>query len=308
MDIRQLRYFVAIVEEGSFSRAAARVNVAQPALSAHVRRMEGDLGVDLLLRSPRGVAPTEAGQVLLSRARLLIADLERTMEEVRSVETDPSGTVRIGLPGTISDILSLPVIAAVTERYPNVKLIVSEAMSGFVKEWVLDGRIDFAVLYGTGRVQGVRQELLLNEELVLLMPPDVEGQGSSLGEFLSCNPLILPSETHGLRAVVDRYVRNAGILVEPVIEIDSYSNIKRLVRKGYGCSILPLCAVVDERDAGDLLLRSFEGSPLWRSAYLSMSSSRAITQAAAAVGVILKEQVARLIAQGHWVGAKLPTR
>jgi LysR family nitrogen assimilation transcriptional regulator len=105
MDLRQLRYFLAIVEEGSISNAAKRGNVAQPALSVHMRKLEAELGAQLLVRGPRGVTPTEAGDLLANRARTLLSDMERSKEEVRSLGQEPVGTVRLGLPGTISSIL-----------------------------------------------------------------------------------------------------------------------------------------------------------------------------------------------------------
>ncbi|MFT7391214.1 MAG: LysR family nitrogen assimilation transcriptional regulator, partial [Paracoccaceae bacterium] len=144
MDIKQLRHFLAIVEEGSFSRAALRIGVAQPALSLRVRKMEEALGTPLLLRSAGGVTPTEAGELLARRARTLLADLDRTEEEIRSLGAEPSGKVRIGLPGTISGIVSVPLIALMRARHPRIRLNIAEAMSGFVAEWLRDGRIDLA--------------------------------------------------------------------------------------------------------------------------------------------------------------------
>ena len=116
MDIRDLRYFVTIVEEGSFSRAALRLRIAQPALSVKVRKLEAYLKTQLLLRGPHGVKPTEAGKLLLLRARAIVADLSRAEAEIRSLGHQPSGTVRIGLPGTISGILSVPLIARTRKK------------------------------------------------------------------------------------------------------------------------------------------------------------------------------------------------
>src|SRR5690606_260802 len=147
MDIRQLRYFVAIAEQGSFSRAAALLHIAQPALSLHVRNMEFDLGTPLLFRSPKGVVPTEAGEILLRNARIIIDQLAIAEEEIRGHDNDPSGEVRLGLPGTISQILAVPLITAARTRYPKIKLRIAEAMSGFVLEWMRDARIDLAILY-----------------------------------------------------------------------------------------------------------------------------------------------------------------
>lgn len=129
-----MRYFIEIVEQGSLSRAAARLNVAQPALSIHLRNMEAELATPLLLRGRGGVVPTEAGQILLRAARRIVNEQVSAMDEIRSLGQEPSGEVRLGLPGTIADILAIPLIEAARRRYPRVRITLSEAMSGFVAE------------------------------------------------------------------------------------------------------------------------------------------------------------------------------
>lgn len=304
MDLRQLRYFLAIVEEGSFTRAAQRVNVAQPALSLHVRNMEEALGTPLLLRAPQGVTATEAGELLARRARSLLMDLERTEEEVRSLGREPMGTVRLGLPGTISGILSVPLIARCRERYPKIKIVIAEAMSGFVREWLLDGGVDLAVLYAEPRETGVRSEPLLEEELVMLAPPGATGaQQTTLGKLADI-PLILPSGAHGLRAMIEDKLRSEGISVAPEIEVDSYGNIKRLVEQGYGCSVLPFHAVAREAADGRLSVSHFDAPGLWRRTYLAHATARPLTRAASVVSDILTTVAGELISEGTWAGAR----
>ncbi|WP_163849278.1 LysR family transcriptional regulator [Pseudooceanicola aestuarii] len=301
-----MKYFVAIVEDGSFSRAAARLGVAQPALSRHVRRMEDDLGTPLLLRGPTGATPTPEGQLLLRRARVLLADLDATLEELRSLNHDPAGSVRLGLPGTVSDILSIPLIARCRARYPRVRIVIAEAMSGFVREWLLDGRIDLAVIYGELQEPALRTDLLLDEELVLLLPPDT-GTDVAVApgpESLARLPLILPSGAHGLRVMIDQRLRAQGITVTPEIEVDSYRNIKRLVAGGYGASVLPRHAVADAAEAGHLLLRPFAAPGLRRSAYMARANARPAPRAAQLVASLLREVTAELIAKGDWPGAR----
>lgn len=304
MDLRQLRYFLAIVEEGSFTRAAQRVNVAQPALSLHVRNMEEALGTPLLLRAPQGVSATEAGELLARRARSLLMDLERTEEEVRSLGREPMGTVRLGLPGTISGILSVPLIARCRDRYPKIKIVIAEAMSGFVREWLLDGGVDLAVLYAELRETGVRSEPLLDEELVMLAPPGKAGaQLTPLGKLADI-PLILPSGAHGLRAMIEDKLRSEDISVAPEIEVDSYGNIKRLVEQGYGCSVLPFHAVAREAAESRLSVSRFSAPGLWRRTYLAHATARPMTRAASAVSDILTTVAGELISEGTWAGAR----
>jgi LysR family nitrogen assimilation transcriptional regulator len=301
MDTRKLRYFLAIVEEGAFSRAAGRLNVAQTALSLHVRRMEEALGTPLLIREPQGVRVTEAGDLLARRARAVLSELDRTEEELKSFGREPSGTVRIGLPGTISGILSVPLIAETRARYPRIKLIIAEAMSGFVRDWLHNGRVDLAVLYAELREPGVRSEVLLREELVLLRPPGPTSAPLP-PEALKDLPLILPSNAHGLRKMIEADL--PGMTLDPVIEVDSYASIKKLVAAGYGCSVLPYHTVVDEVARGALQALPFAGPGLSRHACLAYASARPLTGAAEAVSLLLKEVVAGLIRDETWAGAR----
>ncbi|PRY85071.1 LysR family transcriptional regulator [Donghicola tyrosinivorans] len=304
MDFRQLRYFQAIVEEGSFSRAASRLNIAQPALSLHVRRMEEDIGAPLLLRGPHGVTPTEAGEVLARRAAALLADLAQTREELRSLGHEPTGTVRLGLPGTISNLISVPVIAGSQAQFPKIKIIVAEAMSGYVREWLLDGRIELAVVYTELRDAGVRSEPLLHEDLVVFAPAGTDADLDAQ-TLLAKMPLILPTGSHGLRKMLDDRLRGMDIPVDPAIEVDSFANIKRLVRDGYGCSVLPLHAVQAEAAEGAVTLHPFGGAGLRRTVYLAYSTSRPLGRAAAAIGALLRELAVDMVQKGQWAGAEL---
>mgnify|MGYP002041603826 FL=1 len=207
MDLRQLRYFIGIVEAKSFSRAAISLRVAQPALSLHVRNMEADLGTELLLRTPQGVVPTAAGELLLERARRLVADFEDMKRAVSESDNEPAGEVRLGLPGTIGELLSVPLILKTRQAYPRIHLTVAEAMSGFVLEWLAEGRVDLGLLYIPDDRHGLRSVALLSEELCLFGPaegvpgcPPPQGGTATLDEICRM-PLVLPGIGHGLRTL-----------------------------------------------------------------------------------------------------------
>src|SRR6476646_57776 len=127
LDLRQLRYFAQVVESGSFSKAANQLNVAQPALSQHVRHMEEELGVALLHRGAQGVSPTEAGERLMRHAKRILAEFAEIHDSVRGETIAPRGEVRFGMPGTVSELLAAPLIEAAKERYPDVRIRVVEA-------------------------------------------------------------------------------------------------------------------------------------------------------------------------------------
>lgn len=311
MDIRQLRYFVAIVEQGSFSRAATILHIAQPALSLHVRNIEADLGTPLLFRSPQGVVPTEAGEILLRNARIILDQLVVTEEEIRGHKSDPSGVVRLGLPGTISEILSVPLITEARRRYPRIQLRIAEAMSGFVLEWMREARIDLAVIYRKVSDAGLATVELLEEELVFFAPEGGLGEeavlpapGRRLGlAEVAGLPLILPGQDHGLRSLLDQHAKTAKVELNVSIEVDSYSNIKELVAAGFGCSVLPLNAVSREVQAGSLRSWTIADPPIRRSVHLASAVERPMTNAVAAIRDLVQELLRELARNGNWAGA-----
>ncbi|AXC48810.1 LysR family transcriptional regulator [Paracoccus suum] len=313
MDLRQLRYFIAIAEQGSFSRAAVVLHVAQPALSLHVRNMEAALGTALLVRTPRGVELTEAGTILLRHARIIMDQITVAAEEVRGRHSDPAGDVRLGLPGTIGQILAVPLITAANQRYPRIKLRIAEAMSGFILEWMREGRIDLAVLYGQAAEHGIRTEQLLDEQLQFFGP--AEGLRSEVlppphsplaFAEIARLPLILPGIGHGLRDLLGRHAQVHQVELNTVIDVESYSNIKALVAEGLGYSILPEHAIAAE--VAEARLRSWPvAAPgITRGIYLAHSASRPMTSAVSTVLALARETLHDLARTGRWIGATEP--
>lgn len=308
MDVRQLRYFVAIVEQGSFSRAAQSLNVAQPALSAHVRNMEADLGAQLLFRSPQGVVPTEAGVTLMRHARLIIDQLAVTEAEVRGHAAEVRGEVRIGIPGTISQKLAVPLILAVRARYPAIKLRIAEAMSGFVLDWLKGGQVDLAILYFPAGDRSLASERLFVEELCLIGPDASRGlalpDGGEVGfARLAELPLILPGAAHGLREMLERLASAQNVGLNSEMDVDSYAAIKDLVERGLGFSVLPLHAVSAEAAAGRLRCWSIVEPGIQREVHLVKPSDRPLTRAVTAVEALCRDVLLTLVADGVWDGA-----
>lgn len=309
IDLRQLRYFVAIVEQGSFSRAASFLHVAQPALSLHVRNMEADLGATLLHRIPRGVVPTEAGAILLRHARIILNQLTVAEEEVREHRNDPSGEVRLGVPGTIAQIVAVPLITAVRLRYPKIKLRIAEAMSGFILEWMREERIDLAVLYGQAEEHGIRTEPVLEEELLFFGPARPEEDLPPSGEAIDFArvvglPLILPGRGHGLRDLLESRAEALQSRLNTVIDVDSYANVKSLVEEGFGYSVLPENAIASEVAEARLSRWLITNPAINRSIYLAHSASRPMTNANSVVLALLRDTLRDLARSGQWIGAR----
>lgn len=305
MDLRQLRYFVEIVEQSSLTRAAARLNVAQPALSIHLRNMEAELGTELVIRSHSGVSVTEAGQMLLAHARRMLAEQESVENDIRNLGTEPAGQVRLGLPGTIGAVLTVPLIEAAQKLYPKIRITVSEAMSGFVVNWLREGQIDFAIIYSELSERGLRSDAILREEIFAIAPPGkLKGSRLDLPSFRGF-PFILPSRGHGLRALIDGRFELHGQAPDVAIEIDSYSSIKALVARGHGISLLPLHAIGDEMEKGLMKALPVGPEPLQRNVLLGYHSSKPMTRCQSVIHDLIRELMTEMALDGRWPGALL---
>jgi len=308
MDLRQLRYFVEIVERASLTRAAERLNIAQPALSIHLKNMEAELGTPLLVRSRSGLTITEAGQILLAHARRVLSEQENVLDEIRNLGAEPMGHVRIGVPGTIGPLITVPLIEAAQRLYPRIRVTVSEAMSGFVINWLSEGQIDLAIVYTEPNEKALRSEVILNEEVFAISQlgrlPGGSVDIATLAEF----PLIVPSHGHGLRKLIDGYFADHGTEPRIAMEIDSFSSIKALVARGHGASLLPMHAVADELRSGRMKALPVREKPFKRRILLAYHSTRPMTRCQSAIHNLLRTTMIKVAQSGAWPGADTTAR
>ena len=307
MDIRSMRYFVAIVDHGSLTRAAEAVCVAQPALSQQLAALEAEYGVPLVHRGPKGVKPTEAGKTLYRHARTILKQVESAGADVRAAGAEVSGAVAIGLPTTAAAAFGMPLIRAVRARYPQVRLQLFESMSGYISELLNNNRLDFAILFRDTASRAVEPEMLASESLYLIgNPPDATDAPDAAGRRrarrdtialrqLAGVPLVLPSGSQGLREVLERSFAQAGAALNVVADLDSLPFLLGAAREGLACTILPASAV----DPSDAAMPTRLILPELRRT-LSLCWPRALprTRAAEAVAEILREIVDARIAQG----------
>jgi LysR family transcriptional regulator, transcription activator of glutamate synthase operon len=243
MDLRQLRYLVALAEERHFTRAAAREHIAQPALSQQIRRLEEEVGLPLVERTTRHVTITPAGGLLVARARRILAEVEAARTELLAVRGMETGRVSVGTIHTMGPIdVSLP-LAVFHERHPEIELTVREQSSEELAEMVREDELDLAFLSVTERVEshGLGLHQLVSEELVLLLPLDhplarrrrVRMRELRDEEFISYR------EGARLRELLFGAARQASF--EPTVKLESNESarIRRLVARGMGVAILP---------------------------------------------------------------------
>jgi LysR family transcriptional regulator, nitrogen assimilation regulatory protein len=309
MEFRQLRYFVTIVEQGSLSKASLVLNIAQPALSTHVRNMELELGAMLLLRGAHGVRPTAAGKTLFEHAHAIMDRIELARREIADQQAEPSGEVRLGLPGTIGQVVSVPLILAARERYPKVKLCIAEAMSGFVLEWAKEGRVDLAMLYLGVDDRKLRSSPILTEELRLFCLKGYAGERPS-GAVASYHdiarlPLVLPSASHGLRQLLDAEAEAHGVPLGGIIEVDAYNSIRELVQTGMGFAILPSIAITGKAHEAAFDSWSIGTPALSRTVHLVRPNDNLLGHTIAVIERLCRTTLAELVRSGHWASSKL---
>src|SRR5882762_7501505 len=216
MELRSLHYFVRIAELGSITRAAAHLHVAQPALTRHVQRLEQELNVSLFTRANRGVRLTEAGQKLLDGAARILRDLERTGDEIRAQDAHPSGKIILGITPTLCPVLVPELFSRMRRDFPLVELKVMHAGMVRLEEFIIDGRVDIALLSELSRSRLISSTRLAQEEMVLVTRPGARSGGTVSGEELSQTPLILGD---GLRAAMVALLAGRGIELHVEIEV-----------------------------------------------------------------------------------------
>ncbi|MDZ5457941.1 LysR substrate-binding domain-containing protein [Azohydromonas lata] len=303
MELRQLRYFVGVVEAGSLLKASARLHVAQPALGLQISSLEEELGTRLFERTSRGMQLTEAGRIFLDHAKVVLNDIERARAAVQQTDDAPRGEVAIGLPTTVALAATVPIVSACRERLPLVRLKVIEAYSGFLREWLQAGRLDVAFLFGDAADPVLSKQPLLDERLALVSRP-VDGHlpaRIALSRVATVD-LVLPSREHGLRRIIDDACFSLGLQLNVVAEIDSLPSVKRAVEAGIGSTILPLAAVAEEVAAKRLRASAIADASMTRRVVLAVNLTRPATRAAAAVASLATELIHDMVRSGSWPG------
>ena len=304
MDLKRLRYFVCVAELGSFTLAARNLGIAQPALSRHIRQLEAECGSTLLRRNGRGAELSDVGRILLEHGRSLLEQIDRLEASLKAAKGAPVGAVNVGMPPSVCMILVEPLFHRVRREFPGIRLHISEAFSGDVREWLVGGRIDVGVLYSPGRTANVIGQHLLVEDMFLCCAPSSQNAGQPVVTLADAvkTPLILPGRPHGLRILVDSVCAEQGIEADVVLELDSMATIKTLVRQGDAATILPFCGVYREVAGGSIVARRIVSPSLTRTLIVGETVRRPKTPATAAVIKCLREEVGRLVDAGMWTG------
>jgi len=302
MDVRQLRYFVRIVEKRSLSRAASDLRVSQSSLSLHVANLEHELGVELLVRSRRGVAVTECGELLFNRARSILSQIDATVEEIRGFAENPSGVVTLGLPAGVAAFFSAPLLMQLKVRYPRIALRIVDGATSRLLAWAQEKRVDLAMVTEVGAISTLGTERLLSETLCLVgAGPQRFGNAFAVkAANLAAVPLVLPSREHGTRLLVEEFAKSIGIELLVKFEVDALPAIKELVRSGCGCTFLPATAIREETARGEFWTVQLVEPTLSRTISLVRPLKVKTNPGSDAALAVIRDLVARLVNDGEW--------
>ena len=312
MQLRHLRYFVRIVEAGSFSRAAATIHVAQPALSQQIAELEEELGVSLLHRSARGVRPTPAGETLYREAASILQQMEQLPGKVRSTGGEAEGTVNLGMTSTLAAFLSGPFMEACRTALPKVALRFITGHSLLIASRIEARTLDFGIVFEDEHdpIRGFRRQPLLQQRLFLVRQKSLQKRGPVSLADVAALPLVLPASPNVLRDVIDRAFASLNLMSNVAAEADTLYSIVSAVQSGTCGTILPTEDVSTMPGRTALTATPIE-PPMWLTASVLMPTDSPLSGAADAVRQVFVKFVAQSIAMNpvsglQWTGGAMP--
>ena len=306
MDLRQLRYFVALATQQHYGKAATVLHVTQPALSRQIRLLEEELGVQLFERHARGATPTDEARLLLERALFLLRYVDQIKADLMARQTEPRGPVSIGMSSGLAQQLTVVLTRAVLQSFPQVRLRFVEGFAPSLQEMLTQGDVDVALLIEPIQRSNLSTVPLLTEQICLIgMPDDPRLKKSRVGiRDLAGVPLVLTGLVKsGVRLELEAASARAKFELDNVVEVDTAEVARRLVLDGVGLTVHFAAAVKEDIEAGRLRAVPIEG--LFLSRVLARASDRPVSRATDGVMGVLRTVVERLVLEGKWPNAEL---
>ncbi|RDD71448.1 LysR family transcriptional regulator (plasmid) [Paracoccus versutus] len=319
IDIKHVYYFLMLAKHGSISKAANALGLAQPSLSEHVARLEARLNTKLAIRGPRGVTLTEAGRFLAREGHKLVDVARALTDSLREMSDELQGTVSIGLPPSLSLLVSIPLAETMRLEAPGIRLHLTEGLSGHILDWIEQEQLDMGFVYTMPPSTGFQTDAILEEEIFVVaaednvpVEPDEDGgysiPASQLGEL----PLVMPGLPHSARHAIERFARAHGLNLNVIVEIDSLSQIIEMVSRASAFSILPHAPVAKLVEEGKLVLIRIKDPGFNRTVYLTRKRSRAVSMVSLTVEKtvlkIIEEMVERYGLRARFIANEKPGR
>ena len=298
MDLPSLTYFVAVAEAGSFSRAAAALHMTQPSLSRQVQLLEQEFGQRLLERHGRGVHLTEAGVALLAHAKAILEVTEQARSDMIDRQQNPRGRLVVGMPPRVAQIVTPDLVEQFHAKYPDAGITITEGLSLRLREAIIAGRTDLAILFDPAPSPQMQQEVLVRESVVLIsrrtLPPRVR-----LSD-LADRRLVMPSAPNALRRLLEEHAVPRGVTLKFVAEVDSVHTVLKLVARGVADSIVPASAPRQWGLVERLNVAEIHAPVIRNRLVLAIPTARASTKLTAFGAELLRELVKRYFVSGDF--------
>ena len=310
MELRQCRYFVAVVDERSITAAARKLHVVQSAVSHQVARLEEELQTPLLQRTRNGVVPTEAGKLMYMHALAALKHAQAAHESIRALEGEVRGTVAVGLPSSTAAVLAVPLLKEVREKLPQVELRVIEGIGNVLAEDLASGRLDLSILFDDEPQRGFRRLPLVRERLHFVsVLPAVRAEVGAVASITLAEAvrfaLVLPAQNNSVRTLLDREAERRDLRLNVVAELSGIKTIVDAVEAGIASSVMMAANAVSFAKRKDAVVVPIRAPVLERTASLFQSDHLSLTPAASGLHALLLDVVRKLVAQGRWEGARL---
>lgn len=302
--LHQLNCFLKILDAGSFTKAAAEIGIAQPALSLHINKLEHLMQVQLLERSSKGAVATAAGEKLREHAITILRQTEQAVMDVRNQEDDLSGTVSIAMPFAASQLFIVPLLKATKEKYPGINIVIRESMSLKISDIVTGGHADLALLPNGHRIRGLATETLLSEHLFFGGLRDENFSDDApipLAEVCKY-PLVLPFRPNSSRITLEQAALDNGYSLDVRAEQDTGRMINHLVEAGLGYSVMSWSAFYKKWQEGTFFAKKIIDPELPRQFTVAWPKSKTLTPRILAIKDELRTILHDLHAQAVLVG------
>ena len=309
MDIKQLRAFITISETRNITRAAAMLNIVQPAVSRQIHLLEEELGVELFERGRHGMSLTNEGKVLEGYARRALKEIESAKMELTSSDGALRGTVNIGILASLSELLSIALLRVIKKKYPEVNLKISIGYSGHLKDWLEAGDIDLALIYGSVPSKFIEIQPIVREQLWLIGPKDADLKYNEPRKIQDITqlPYILPYAPHRLRTLIEQGFSKENQELKIAAEINDIHVQKQMVKEGFGYTILPLVSMKQDLQANTVSVAPIDHPDLIRDVAIALPTTRHISRL---VHTIAQETIhcskvaveTRAWLGGEWIG------
>ena len=302
MDSRQLRYFIAIYEQRNLSRAADQTNVAQSALSHHISNLEAEFAMPLFERKPRGMEPTAAGERLYEHARIILRAMAAAEREIKEGSSVIAGDISIGMANSGVKAIGVALMRTVLAKYPNLKMSLTESLSGATLLHLMASEVDLALVYNPPSEKDLIAEPVLEEQMFCVGTAKLIGKARAPIKFEALARLPLILLRHGLssRALLDDPVPLKRLEANAILHLNSINGMTGALVEGLGCTIATKLFVQEQLKTGRLVAREVIEPTLTRTLYLCRLRNRPMTYAMEEMRRLMFALIAEQVGRGAW--------